>query len=81
MLEMAAQASAVLAKLGGYHDVFIGFGGVDRCKFREVVVPPARLYFLVAGIEHRPRRIKSAAQGVVEGKLVFEATTTGMVIR
>jgi 3-hydroxymyristoyl/3-hydroxydecanoyl-(acyl carrier protein) dehydratase len=61
--------------------VFIGFGGVEGCKFREVVVPPARLYLLVAGIEHRSRRIKAACQGVVDGKLVFEATTSGMVIR
>ena len=79
MLEMAAQASAVAAKLLGY-DAFIGFGGIDECKFREVVVPPARLYLLCAGLDYRPRRIISDTQGVVEGRLVFEARFTGLIL-
>ena len=81
MLEMAAQASAVLAKLIDGSGAFVGFGGVERCKFREAVVPPTRLHLLVVGVEHRPRRIVSDAQGVVDGKLVFEARITGLVMR
>ncbi len=80
MLEMAAQASAVLAKLKGT-DSFIGFGGVDNCKFRETVVPPARLYIIGVGVDYRPRRIVSDTQGVTDGKLVFEARITGLTIR
>jgi len=80
MLEMAAHASAVLAKLGG-NDTFIGFGGVDNCKFRETVVPPARLYILGVGVDYRPRRIVCDTQGVMDGKLVFEARITGLTIR
>ncbi|MDO8632733.1 MAG: 3-hydroxyacyl-ACP dehydratase FabZ family protein [Phycisphaerales bacterium] len=80
MLEMAAQTSAVLAKLAG-NDAFMGFGGVERCKFREMVVPPARLYILCTGVNYRARRIVSDAQGVVDGRLVFEAQITGLTIR
>ena len=80
MLEMAAQACAVLAKLRGC-DTFIGFGGVDNCKFRETVVPPARLYIIGVGVDFRPRRIVSDTQGVMDGKLVFEARITGLTIR
>ncbi len=81
MLEMAAQTSAVLAGQLDDNDAFIGFGGVERCKFRETVSPPARLYLLCVGLECRARRIVSAAQGVVEGRLVFEAQITGLTIR
>ena len=48
MLEMAAQSAAVLAKLAG-NDEFLGFGGVEQCKFRDTVVPPARLENLMEG--------------------------------
>lgn len=81
MLEMAGQASAVAAELFGVCDGFLGFGGVDRCKFREPVVPPARLYILVSGVDYRPRRIVSETQGVREGRLVFEARVTGVPVR
>lgn len=77
MLEMAAQLTAVLARQCGSYPCFIGFGGIERCKFRESVTPPAKLYLLALGTEHRPRRIKSATQGVVNGRLIFEASVTG----
>ncbi|HEX9785851.1 MAG TPA: hypothetical protein VGA56_24375, partial [Opitutaceae bacterium] len=63
------------------HDEFIGFGGVDDCKFREAVKPPARLYLLCRALDYRPRRILSATQGVIDGRLVFEATITGLTLR
>jgi len=80
MLEMAAHASALLAKLCRSYPGFIGFGGIDHCKFRETVSPPARLYFLVVGKEMRSRRIVSETQGVTDGKLVFEARVTGLTM-
>jgi|CXWL01.1.fsa_nt_gi 3-hydroxyacyl-[acyl-carrier-protein] dehydratase len=80
MLEMAAQSAAVLAKLAG-NDEFLGFGGVEQCKFRDTVVPPARLYLLCVGVDYRSRRIISNVQGVRDGRLVFEAQITGLTIR
>jgi 3-hydroxyacyl-[acyl-carrier-protein] dehydratase len=79
MLEMAAHCSAVLAHL--LRDdlkTFIGFGGVDACKFREVVAPPARLYLLCRLTENRLRRITALTQGVVNSVLAFEAKITGL---
>lgn len=81
MLEMAAQTAAVLAKLSGQFEGFIAYGGVEDCRFREPVTPPSRLQILSAGREHRSRRIVSDTQGVVDGRLVFEARVTGMVLR
>ncbi len=81
MLEMAAQSSAILAGALGGNDAFVGFGGIDRCKFRETVVPPARIYILCVSVEYRARRVISDTQGVVDAKLIFEARITGMTLR
>lgn len=81
MLEMAAHVCALAAKLTGAYEGFVGFGGVDRCKFRGPVTPPARLYLLSVAREFRARRIVSEAQGVAGGILVFEAQITGMTLR
>ena len=81
MLEMAAQVSAVMARRVGGVKEFIAFGGIDDCKFREVVTAPSRLYLLCVGKEYRARRVVSATQGVANGKLIFEATITGMPLR
>lgn len=80
LLEMAGQTMAVLAKLRGYYDGFIGYGGVDECKFREAVVPPCRVLILGTSEEIRSRRIMSRAQGVVNGRVVFEARVTGLTM-
>jgi len=81
MLEMAAQTSAVLAKTVHPDDAFVAFGGVQDCKFRQGVTPGCRLYLLGVGEELRARRIVCKTQGVVDGRLVFEAEITGMVLR
>lgn len=81
MLEMAGQTAALAGKLLADFDAFIGFGGVDECRFRETVVPPARLYVLCVGTEFRTRRIISRAQGVIDGRLIFEAKITGLTLR
>ena len=81
MLEMAAQLSAVFAKLLGVLEGFVGFGGIEGCKFRDVVQAPCRLYLLSAAREIRTRRITSDTQAVVDGKLIFEARITGLTMR
>ena len=48
--------------------------------FRGQVQPGDRLYLLVKEISFKARRFISASQGLVDGKLVFEAKITGMVI-
>lgn len=78
MLEMAGQTAAVGAKLLAHFDGFVAFGGVEHCKFRDSVVPPARLYVLGVQGEARRRRFSCTTQGVVDGRLVFEATIIGL---
>jgi 3-hydroxyacyl-[acyl-carrier-protein] dehydratase len=48
--------------------------------FRGQVVPGDRLLLLSKEVEFNRRRFISKAQGVVNGKLVFEGTITGMTI-
>ena len=80
MLETAAQLAAFVSKcLSGYAG-FVAFGGVDRCKFRSAVTPPARIYMVCHQIENRPRRIAADCQAVVDGVVVFEACITGLPI-
>lgn len=81
MLEMAAHASALAAKILVGQNAFIGFGGVEQCRFRETVVPPARIHVLCVGVEYRPRRVISRTQGVLDRRLIFEATITGLALR
>ncbi len=80
MLEMAAQVSALGARLLADLQGFIGFGGVQACKFREAVTPPARLYLVAVGLDYRSRRFVSATQGIVSGKLIFEAKIIGVTM-
>lgn len=81
MLELAAQTSAIAATMLMGDIGFIGFGGVDKCKFRDSVVPPARLHLLCVATDLRPRRIISQTQGVVGDRLIFEAQITGLIMR
>ncbi|MCP4250880.1 MAG: beta-hydroxyacyl-ACP dehydratase [bacterium] len=80
MLESAAQLAAFVTRYARGFEGFVAFGGVDRCKFREAVVPPARLLLICRQTENRPRRIAAECQGLVKGKLVFEAVITGLPI-
>ncbi len=80
MLEMAGQACAVATNVIAGYSGFTGFGGVDDCKFRGSVVPPARLYVLCECGDYRRRRVVCNAQGICNGKQVFEATVTGVAM-
>jgi len=80
MLETAAQLASYLSYRVRPDDRFMGFGGLENVKFRGAVVPPARMYILIKGVEIRPRRTVCDTQGIVDGKLVFEARVTGMPV-
>jgi 3-hydroxyacyl-[acyl-carrier-protein] dehydratase len=78
MLETAAQLASYLSHMVRPDDRFMGFGGLDNVKFRGAVMPPTRMYVLIKGVEIRTRRTVCDAQGIVDGKLVFEARVTGL---
>ena len=77
MIEAGAQlASFYTRKYVGWKG-FIGFGGVDECKFRLTVSPGCRMYILGQKEWERHRRIRCKVQGVVNGNIVFEAAIVG----
>ena len=77
MIEAGAQlASFYTRKFVGWKG-FIGFGGVDECKFRQPVSPGCRMYVMGQKIWERHHRIQCRVQGVVEGAIVFEAAIMG----
>ena len=58
---------------------FIGFGGIERAKFRAPIEPGCRLYLLGHVTEaRRGRKYVCDVQGIVSQTLVFEATISGM---
>ena len=81
MLEMAGQLSALITNLCGNVKGFLGFGGVNDCRFREAVSPPAQLILLCVVTQFRSRRVISKTQGVVDGRIVFEAEIIGVSMR
>jgi 3-hydroxymyristoyl/3-hydroxydecanoyl-(acyl carrier protein) dehydratase len=59
---------------------FIGFARCDDAVFRGTVQPPSKLYMIAQMAEITRRRAVAKCQGICEGKLVFEATITGMAV-
>lgn len=80
-IEAAAQLLSFFVKQIYEEGGFIGFGGIDKAKFRAAIEPGCRLYLLGHIIEARKgRRYACSVQGVVAGSLAFEATINGMKV-
>ena len=81
MIEAAAHLASLMAtRFPEFQGKFLGMGGVNNAKFRETALPGARIYFLFVPLEIKPRRIICATQGVVDGRLIFEAEIRGMPV-
>ena len=80
MVEAAAQLlSFAVNKING-GDRFIGFGGIDKVKFRGTVAPGNRLIMAGKLVENRSRRFVCDCQGFVNEQMVFQARITGMPV-
>ena len=77
MIEAAAQVASFYTREFVGWKGFIGFGGVEDCKFRMQVPPGKRMYILAQKIWERHKRILCKTQGVVDGQLAFEAAIVG----
>ncbi|RMG11059.1 MAG: beta-hydroxyacyl-ACP dehydratase [Planctomycetota bacterium] len=55
------------------------FGGIDRVKFRDAIVPGQRVILVAKATEVKVRRSRYDCQAFVEGKLVFTGEITGML--
>ncbi|MSR45273.1 MAG: beta-hydroxyacyl-ACP dehydratase [Phycisphaerales bacterium] len=80
MIEAAAQLCSIAHTRLGRAKGFLGFIRCDDVVFRGQVVPGDTFFVLTRELSYNPRRFVSRTQGVVNDKLVFEATITGMVI-
>jgi 3-hydroxyacyl-[acyl-carrier-protein] dehydratase len=80
MLESVAQLSAFTCKYVDGFRGMIAFGGVENCKFRAAVTPPATLLLVCREIENRSRRIVCETQALQGDTLVFEAVITGLAL-
>ncbi len=80
MLEAGAQLATFLFKLLSGDDPkrFLGFGGLEKVKFRAPVEPGQRLLLFGKLVEARSRRCIFDTQGAVDKRLVFEAQVTGV---
>jgi len=82
MIETAAQLASYdylryRGNRGG--DEFVGFGGLDKTRFRAAVSPDCRMLFAVRLIRSRRTMFVYEAQGFVDRKLVFECEVMGVV--
>jgi 3-hydroxyacyl-[acyl-carrier-protein] dehydratase len=77
MIESAAQLASFYTRRYVGWKGFIGFGGVDECKFRMQVLPGCRMYLLGLKVWERHRRIACKVQGLVNGSVAFETQITG----
>jgi 3-hydroxyacyl-[acyl-carrier-protein] dehydratase len=80
MIEAGAQLAGFFTRKYVGWKGFIGFGGVDECKFRTQVTPPCRMYLLCKKIWERHHRVNCKVQGMVDGVICFECTITGTEI-
>src|SRR5438034_4669525 len=77
MIEAGAQLASFYTRTYVGWKGFIGFAGVDECKFRMQVSPGVRMYILGLKIWERHHRICCKVQGVENGALAFEAAIVG----
>jgi 3-hydroxyacyl-[acyl-carrier-protein] dehydratase len=80
MIEAGAQLASFMQKNKYNREGFLGFTRCDDTVFRGQVVPGDTLYLAGQEVESTARRFISRVQGLVNGKIVFESTVTGMIM-
>ena len=82
MVECAAQLAAFAQQIVlPDQDGIMGFGGIDKAKFRGSVIPPARIILTGRIKEQRSRKFIYEVQSYVDGTMVFEGVITGMRLK
>lgn len=78
MIESAAQLACYLYNARQARPQLAAFTHLDDAVFRHAVKPGQELLILCDEVKYSPRRFISAVQGIVDGKIAFEAKITGM---
>jgi 3-hydroxyacyl-[acyl-carrier-protein] dehydratase len=70
---MAQVGGVVLSLLPGMKGKFFGFGGIDKARFRRLIVPGDQLIMTVELLTLKRNRIaKMQGRGLVDGQLAVE---------
>lgn len=80
MVEAGAQLSVFLYNARFPKPKIAAFTHIEHCSFRLGVGPGDDLVLMAREVKFSPRRFVSDIQGVVRGKLAFEARITGMAM-
>jgi len=82
MCEAAAQLCSFYFRMScpEVGDKFLGFGGMDKVRFRGTVEPGERFITLVREVTLERRLKIFDAQGIAHGKLVFDARISGIEV-
>lgn len=80
MVESGAQLATFLYNARFPEPRIAAFVRLEEATFRVPVVPGDDLYLLCQEVKFTPRRFSSDIQGLVDGKVVFEARITGMSV-
>lgn len=59
---------------------FVGFGGVDKVRFRGQVLPGQKLILCTKLLKASKRMFRYLSQGFVEGEMVFEGEVLGVIV-
>lgn len=78
MIEVGAQLAAYLYNVRMKNTHIAVFLRIDECSFRAMVEPGQDLFVLCQEVKASRRRFISDIQGMVEGKVAFQAQITGM---
>ncbi|MBL9079897.1 MAG: beta-hydroxyacyl-ACP dehydratase [Planctomycetes bacterium] len=83
MIEGAAQIATVLIKLTSEWEIdrFIGLAGLNEVRFRGMIVPPARMYFVSGDMKVSGRRLaRMPAQAFCNGQMTLELELLGTML-
>lgn len=82
MIEAAAQLSSFCyhEKFGIDPNMIFGFGGIEKVRFRQQGRPGQRFYMLCKDLVFNRRLSRFAVQGLLNGRMAFEAEIVGVSI-
>ena len=82
LVEALAQVGVVLLLSSdpGRESRLVYFSGIDKCRFRQPVVPGDQLRIEVSVLKHRGRYFKMKGHALVDGTIVVEAELSCSVV-
>jgi beta-hydroxyacyl-ACP dehydratase FabZ len=82
LVEALAQVGVVLLLLGdqGRDGKLVYFSAIDKCRFRQPVIPGDQLRIEVTVLKHRDRYFKMKGEAFVDGNIAVEAELSCSVV-